>query len=344
MKRRSIFTYMGLCLSTLLLLVSCGKSDVQLSKSSIPTDGVKLGFSAWPGWLPWQVASEASLLDTQAGKFTVQWFDNYLDSLKAFHEDKIQANSQTLNDTIAAIAHGEDQVVVLVNDNSTGNDKIIVRPGISNVADLKGKTIALEIGTVDHFLFTMGLQRAGLTPNDVTIVPMEASKSAAAFVAGQVDAVALFAPFTTEAFKRPGSKELFSSKTYPGMVVDHLVVHRSLIKDHPEQVQALVNTWFDTLNYSQRNAAKSMQIQAKRAGVSVPEYEAYAQGTQIFTLAQNIDALYPARGSDTSVPGTASIIAKFLYDAHLTKTLPNIDGMFDDRFVKAYAAAHSSKG
>ncbi len=341
MKRRSIFTYMGLCFSTLLLLVSCGKSDVQLSKSSLPADGVTVGFSAWPGWLPWQVAMEEGLLDTKQGKFSVQWFGNYLDSLKAFQAGKIQANSQTLNDTIAAIAHGADQVVVLVNDNSTGNDKIIARAGIGTVADLRGKRIAAEIGTVDHFLLMIGLQRAGLSANDVTIVPMEASQSAAAFVAGKVDAAAVFAPFTTEAFKRPGSKELFSSKTYPGMVVDHLVVTRSLIKDHPEQVQALVNTWFDTLNYSQRNAAKSMQIQAKRAGVTVPEYEAYAQGTKIFTLAQNIDALYPARGSDISVPGTASIIAKFLYDAHLTKTLPDIDGMFDDRFVKAYAAKHS---
>jgi NitT/TauT family transport system substrate-binding protein len=341
MQRRSVFTYMGLCLSTLLLLVSCGKTDIQPSKSSLPVDGIKVGFSAWPGWLPWQVATEVGLLDTKQSKFTVQWFDNYLDSLKAFQAGKIQANSQTLNDTIAAIAHGADQVVVLVNDNSTGNDKIIARPGIGSVADLKGKRIAAEIGTVDHFLLVMGLHRVGLSSNDVTIVPMEASQGAAAFVAGQVDAVAVFAPFTTEAFKRPGSKELFSSKTYPGMVVDHLVVTRSLIREHPEQVQALVNTWFDTLSYSQRNAAKSTEIQAKRAGVSLVEYQEYALGTKIFTLDENVKALYPSRGDDDSVAGAALAVAKFMVESKLMPNLPNINGMFDDRFVKAYAAKHS---
>jgi NitT/TauT family transport system substrate-binding protein len=347
MKRRSLFAYMGLCLSTMLLLISCGKADIQPGDSNANQSlsaNITVGFSAWPGWLPWQVAIESKLLNAQQSKATFQWFDNYLDSLKALQEGKIQANSQTLNDTIAAIANGADQVVVLVNDNSTGNDKIIARAGINTVADLKGKKIAVESGTVDHFLLMLGLKKAGLGAEDVTLVPLETSQAAAAFAAGQVDATAVFAPFTTEAFKRSGSKELFSSKNYPGMIADHLVVSRSLIKAHPEQVQALVNAWFDTLAYSQRNAAQSLAIQAKRAGVSVAEYQQYATGTKVFTLEENLKALYPALGSDESIAGTALEVAKFMTAANLSPKLPEINSMFDDRFVKAYAAAHSSKG
>jgi NitT/TauT family transport system substrate-binding protein len=347
MKRRSLFAYMGLCLSTMLLLISCGKADIQPGNSNAtpsPSANITVGFSAWPGWLPWQVAIESKLLDARQSKATFQWFDNYLDSLKALQEGKIQANSQTLNDTIAAIANGADEVVVLVNDNSTGNDKIIARAGINTVADLKGKKIAVEAGTVDHFLLMLGLKKAGLGAQDVTLVPLETSQAAAAFAAGQVDAAAVFAPFTTEAFKRSGSKELFSSKNYPGMIADHLVVSRSLIKAHPEQVQALVNTWFDTLAYSQKNSTQSLAIQAKRAGVSVADYQQYATGTKVFTLEENLKALYPALGSDESIAGTALEVAKFMVDANLSSKLPDINSMFDDRFVKAYAAAHSSKG
>jgi NitT/TauT family transport system substrate-binding protein len=47
-------------------------------------------------------------------------------------------------------------------------------------------------------------------------VPLETGQAAAAFVAGKVDAAAVFAPFTTQALKRPDSKELFSSKDFPG--------------------------------------------------------------------------------------------------------------------------------
>jgi NitT/TauT family transport system substrate-binding protein len=49
------------------------------------------------------------------------------------------------------VSGGAEQVIVLVNDNSTGNDKIIVRESINAIADLKGKKVAAEEGTVDHY-------------------------------------------------------------------------------------------------------------------------------------------------------------------------------------------------
>jgi NitT/TauT family transport system substrate-binding protein len=57
------------------------------------------------------------------------WYDGYLDSIKALTNNQLEANSQTLNDTISSLAGGADQVIVLVNDNSIGNDQIIVRKG-----------------------------------------------------------------------------------------------------------------------------------------------------------------------------------------------------------------------
>jgi NitT/TauT family transport system substrate-binding protein len=178
----------------------------------------------------------------------LKWFDGYLESISTLSTGKIDANSQTLGDTISSVAGGADQVVVLVNDNSTGNDKIIARSGINSIADLKGKKIAAEEGTVDRFLLLQGLKKQGLTAKDIKFVPLETGKAAAAFVAGQVDAVAVFAPFTTQALKLKGSKEIFSSKDFPGSISDHLVVNRKFLNEHPEKVQAIVDSWFATLD------------------------------------------------------------------------------------------------
>ena len=41
------------------LAVSCGGSSGGSSGSS--GGAIKLGFSAWPGWFPWQVAKEAGI-------------------------------------------------------------------------------------------------------------------------------------------------------------------------------------------------------------------------------------------------------------------------------------------
>jgi len=346
MKQRSLLSFLGIFLVSLVLIVSCSNPASQMSTSSggspapsgsSSAGGVRLGFSAWPGWFPWQVANDEKIFDKAKVPVDLKWFDGYLESINTLTAGQLDANSQTLNDTISAVAGGADQVVVLVNDNSTGNDKIIVRDGINSIADLKGKKVAAEEGTVDHFLLLLGLKKAGLGPKDIQFQPLETGKAAAAFVAGQVDAVGVFAPFTTQALKRPGSKELFSSKEFPGAIPDHLVFSRKFVQDHADQVQAMVDAWFATLDYMKTNPDKSTEIMAKRAGVSVSDYKDYANGTKIFTVEENLKAFHPGKDM-TSLPFAAEEMSKFLTDVGLAKTRPDLSKLFDDRFVKAYAA------
>src|SRR6185503_12439863 len=135
-------------------------------------------------------------------------------SLDALVAGKVDVNAQTLNDTMFAVAAGSEQKIVVVGDNSTGNDQVICDRSIRTVADLKGKTIGVETGVVDHFLLLQGLAREGLGDKDVSIQGVKTDAAAAAFAGGQFDCVAVFAPFTVEAAKRPDSHVLFSSADF----------------------------------------------------------------------------------------------------------------------------------
>lgn len=338
MKFRSLLSLGLIFFTSLLLTISCSPYP-QTSPSpttSVTTTPIRMGFSAWPGWLPWQVSQEEKIFEANKVNVDLKWFDGYLDSINALTANQLDANTQTLNDTISSVAAGADQVIVLVNDNSTGNDKIIVREGIKTIADLKGKKIAAEEGTVDHFLLLLGLKKAGLTQADISFQPLETGAAAAAFAAGKVDAVGVFAPFTTKALERPGSKELFSSKEFPGAIPDHLVVSRKTLTEKPQQVQALVDSWFATLDFISKNKEKAYEIMAKRAGVTAKEYQEYEAGTKIFTLAENLQAFSPGT-SMTSLTYAAQEISKFLTESGLVKKAPDLSKIFDDRFVKAYA-------
>lgn len=343
MQRRSLLTCLGLFFASLLVTVSCTQNPAPTDTATTASEGgtseakaVVMGYSAWPGWFPWKVSEEAGLFAENNANVELTWFDGYLDSINALAAGQLDANTQTLNDTISSVAAGSDQVVVLVNDNSTGNDKIIVSEEINSVEDLRGKTVAVEEGTVDHFLLLLGLEEAGVSQDEVEIQPLETGAAAAAFVAGQVDAVGVFAPFTTKALEREGSKELFSSADFPGAIPDHLVVSRQLIEEQPEQVQAMVDTWFATLDYIDANPDESYEIMAKRAGVSVEEYQEYDAGTTIFSLEDNLDAFASEEGM-TALPYAAEEISAFLLENGLIEEKPDLDAIFDDRFVKAYA-------
>jgi NitT/TauT family transport system substrate-binding protein len=337
MQRRSLLSSLGLFVASALIIVSC-------TNNQGATNGgqpVVMGFSAWPGWIPWQIAEEENLFASNNVDVSLRWFDGYLDSINALAAGQLDANTQTLNDTISSVAAGSDQVVVLVNDNSTGNDKIIVSEAIESVEDLRGKTVAVEAGTVNHFLLLLGLEEAGLSPDDVTIQPLETGAAAAAFVAGQVDVVGVFAPFTTRALEREGSRELFSSADFPGAVPDHLVVSRDMVETRPEQVQALVNTWFDILQYIEENPDSAYEILAERAGVTLDEYRAYDAGTTIFTIEDNL-AAFESGNDMTSLPYAAEEIADFLLASEFIDEKPDLQRLFDDQFVKAYAEANQS--
>jgi NitT/TauT family transport system substrate-binding protein len=316
-------------LSTLLLL---GLGATTLTACGGAPDGtVHIGYSAWPGWIPWKVTEEKGLFGVPV---TLQWFDGYLDSINALNAGQLDCNSQTLNDTISSIAGGADLQVVLTNDNSTGNDQIIVAEGINSVADLKGKRVAAEEGTVDHYLLLLGLEQAGLSADDITFVPLETGAAAAAFVAGQVDAVGVFAPFTTQALRREGSSTLFSSADFPGAISDHLVCRRDFVEANPEKVQEVVNAWFATLAAMEADPQGSLAILSARAGVSEDEYREYEAGTTLFSLEDNLRALEPGT-TMASLPFAAGQISTFLQQVGLAASPPNLEGLFEGRFLKA---------
>ncbi len=295
---------------------------------------ITLGFSAWPGWLPWQVAEAEGLFAKHGLNVDLKYFDNYTDSLLALQTGALDANSQTLNDTLSSVGAGAKQTIVLVNDNSTGNDKIVARNGITSIADLRGRRIAVEQGTVDHYLLLLSLAQAGLGQGDVVLDPMSREAAAEAFAAGRADAVCISAPFTTKALQRVGSHAIATSAEFPGAIPTHLVVRRALVKDHPQAVQALVDTWFETLTWIKDHKDAAIDIMARRGGVGVDDYRTYDAGTTIFTLHQNLDA-FTAGTTPAHLNYQAALTADFIFGTGMVQHRPALDGLLDDRFVKA---------
>ncbi len=316
-----------LAAAVVLLLQACAAGPA-------PDERVTLGYSAWPGWFPWEIAQVQGLFSANGVDVELRYFDNYTDSLAALTAGEIDANSQTLNDTVASISTGAAQTVVLVNDNSTGNDKIIAREGIGGLADLRGTRVAVEQGTVDHYLLLLALAEVDLTAADIELVPLPTADAVDAFTAGEVDAVGAFAPFTSTALERPGSRSIATSAEFPGAIPDHLVVRAELATQRPDVVQAIVDTWFDVIDSVRDDREAAVTVMARRAGVGADQYVSYESGTTLFTRQQNLDAFTPGTTS-RHLNYQSRQIASFLVGAGLITAEPDLSGMLDDRFVRA---------
>ncbi|MEL6777277.1 MAG: ABC transporter substrate-binding protein [Cyanobacteria bacterium J06597_16] len=345
MRRRQLIS---LCLAffcTMVLAVSCGGPAADDSggegatePAASTTEDIVIGYSNWPGWWPWAIAEQEGLFEANGVDVEMRWFDGYLESMEAFAAGQLDGNTQTLNDTISFAADSVNgQVAVLVNDNSAGNDKIIVTEEINSVADLKGKKVAIEEGVVDDFLLSLALEEEGMSREDVEIVPLETGEAAAAFAAGQADAVGAFPPYWLTALEREGSKELLSSADFPGAIPDLLVMSQKIIDERPDDVQAIVNTWFDTLAFMEANPEKSNEIMAERAGISVEELEGLMGGTRMFTLEDNLEAFSDGEGMKY-MSSAAVGMADFMVKVGFIPEAPDLEPILDDQFVQAYAA------
>lgn len=296
-------------------------------------DTITVGYSAWPGWFPLAVTEQAGIFEEVGLDVELIFFADYLASIDAMAVGELDFVTQTLNDTMASVAFGDEQVIVVVNDNSTGNDKIICDGSITSIEDLAGKTIAAEAGVVDHFLLVQGLNSVGLTEDDIDFRGVPTDAAAASFAAGEFDCVGVFAPFWLTALEREGSAELFSSADFPGLIPDHIVASRDIVDAEPQAVQKLVDAWYLTLEWMDDNPDQALEIMAQVAGTSVEEYLEFADGTTIFSAEAALAAFAP--GDDTtSLIHTAELINPFLVDSGFTESEAPLDGLFDDSFTQ----------
>lgn len=331
----------------MLVTVSCGGNapSGDADSGGEPTaagDGngaIVIGYSNWAGWWPWAIAVEEGLFEANGVNVEMKWFDGYVESMEAFAAGQLDGNCQTLNDTISFAADAVNgEVVVLVNDNSAGNDKIIVTEEINTIEDLKGKKVAIEEGVVDDFLLSLALEEAGMSRDDVEIVPLETGEAAAAFAAGQTDAVGAFPPYWLTALEREGSKSLIDSSEYPGAIPDLLVLSQKVIDERPDDVQAIVNTWFDVLAFMDENPERANEIMAERAGVTTEELEQLQKGTRMFTIEDNLEAFSEGEGMNY-MSAAAVQMADFMVKVGFIPEAPELEPLFNDSFVKAYAEA-----
>ena len=320
----------------LLIAVACAKAPTPTAVSGPP---IVLGYSNWAGWWPWAIAVEEKLFEKNGVNVEMKWFDGYVQSMETFAAGKIDGNSQTLNDTISFLP-GENggEVVVLVNDNSAGNDQIIADASIQSVTDLKGKTVAVEEGVVDDYLLSLALKDVGLSRDDVVIKGMPTDQAATAFAAGQVDAVGAFPPYTGTAMTREGARVIASSKEYPGAIPDLLTVSGDLIKERPDDVQKIVKTWWDVREFMEKNPEKSEAIMANRAGIPTEEYEQYKEGTRFFSIEENLEAFSNGEGMKF-MPFAAESMADFMVSVGFIPEKPDMSTLFDDSFIKKVSAS-----
>jgi NitT/TauT family transport system substrate-binding protein len=309
---RDLFTRLSSRLrsASLVLLSVC------LFAPAVARSEVKVGVSDWPGWVAWYVAEQKGFFTKHGASVKLVWFPNYTDSIAALSSGQLDANCQTWSDTMAPLAKGIALKAILVNDNSAGNDALMVSPKIKDFAGLKGKKIALEEFSISHFVLVTALAANKMSLSEVEVVNLAAGDAAAAFLAGRVEATVVWNPWVNQIQTSGKGKALFTSKDMPGLVPDLLVAQEKSIAANRKDFIGMIKAWYDTEKFIRSNPDEAAKIMSKVVGLQPQEYKVFLPGTRFFGEKENRKAMGAAT-DNLSLLGVAPTIAKFLKDNKL---------------------------
>ena len=230
MRTGKVYIFCSLVLALLALMVASSSVTAQAATPPVP---ISLGYSVWVGYGPLFIAKDKGYFADEGLDVTLTDVENPSDRFTALAGGQLSGLVTTL-DTLSQYCNAETPFKAILGlDESSGGDGIVAKTDIKTVADLKGKQIGVNKGSVSQFLLEYVLQQNGMSDSDVTLVNMSQGDVPAALAAGQIDAGVTWAPNLGAAVKN-GANLVIDSKSTPGLIVDILALRQDVMDQHPE--------------------------------------------------------------------------------------------------------------
>jgi NitT/TauT family transport system substrate-binding protein len=234
--------------------------------------------------------AEAKNLFEEAGvELEFSQINSTAEGLNALIAGKIDVTGTTL-DTAVMLKHMEDKEnpfkVFYVNDLSHGADGIVANSSVKSVVDLKGKKIAVTIGSVNHYLLNYALSKNGLKETDVKLVNVAADLIVSAYSSGSVDAAVTWEPFLSEA-RSTGGSIIFSSRETPELIMGVLVTTQKVIDTRAGELKKLIEGLDAGMRYFHTNKQEGFAITAQKLGTTTEKAAEMMEGIKLFTSADS---------------------------------------------------------
>lgn len=290
---------------------------------------LRLAYHAWPGYAPLQLVRTLGWMDPE--QLQVQDTGSASESLAALENGQADAAALTLDEVLQGRARGLPLQVVALLDLSSGADVLLGRRQVRTVADLKGKRLGLEPGAVGALMAYNALQSAGLTFDDVKLVPLPFDQHHAAWMVERVDALVTFEPLASR-LVRQGAHPLYNSHQLPPplVIADVLAIHPRALDAHTPHLRQLLQGVFRALHHLHTLTLDAQYRLAPWLGLPPEEVLLAFKGLRLVGWQENRSQL-----SDNAPPlgHTAEHLMQFMHERGLLPQRPQLDGLIDGRYL-----------
>jgi NitT/TauT family transport system substrate-binding protein len=309
----------------LLAVLACGT----VTAAGQPTK-VAVGMSGWTGYAPLILARDAGIFARHGLDVTLLMIPQK-DRHLALASKSIQCTATSVETWINWRASGIVMKQLFKMDQGMGSDGIIARPGITKVADLKGKSIAVSApGTNPYFMLAWILKKNGMTMRDVRLVTLEPGPAANALLAGSagLDAAVTYEPYIGVFKQRPEAGRLIASSLEYPAVLDSFGCTPEFIASNPQAARALADSYFGALDLIASDRERAFRIM----GASVKQTAAQFGESQSKLKWADREANRRFFGGELQA-FNRDAAALLLQIGSIRAIPPDLDSLFDARFI-----------
>lgn len=288
---------------------------------------LRVALNGWIGYSPFFLAQELGHVPESVVRLVE--FPSNTASMMSLVNGEVTAAALTLDELLLAREGGLDVRAALVFDESAGADVLLARQSIGGLPGLRGKRIGVESTAVGALMLSRVLEAAQLSAADVIKVPLTVDQHVAAYEAQQIDAVITFEPMASR-LRALGAHLLLDSSSFPGLIVDVLVVSAHINPQQSAQLRQLLSGHFLALQHLRINPANAARLLSAHQQIPAEEVLRAFNGIRLADDAANRGWL---AGNNPGLSASAKSVGQLMAEAHLLQRQPDTTDLCDPRFL-----------
>lgn len=249
--------------------------------------------------------------------------------------------------TISAMAKGVPMQVVWNQERYTGNAGLVAKKGsgITSMADMKGKTLAIVIGSQSTFELTAYLKNSGVSLGDIHQLNMSPQQMQSAWSQGTIDAALTWSPVYNYLLAHGGTVIKSDADLPPTQSSYNIcIASKSYAASHKQITMDFVKALADGVTYTQNHRQSALQLMAKEAGTNVQTATEELAGYKVFTLSDQTTPAVMGSGSQIASSATAQSLVNNWAALHEAGFQPMAPPSSVVQYVNPTYAAAAQKG
>ncbi len=246
-----------------LLAAGCGNSSSQSDNTEDKI--VRIGYQKNG---PLYIVKSLGSLDEKLGElgYKVEWkeFQDGPSLLEALNAGSIDFGRTGNTPPIFSQSSGSKLRYVAAGKSKYEGSGILVQKdsSIQSLSDLKGKKIAFSKGSSSHYLVVKALEKAGLSLKDIEPVYLTPGNARIAFEQGQVDAWAVWDPYTSSTEVSSDARLLVNGE---GLTTDRdfFVSSEDFAKNNSDVIDAILKQITESMDWANNNHQELITLLSK---------------------------------------------------------------------------------